>query len=65
MIKKYYSKSGFTLPLLFIIFSTYTFFMSFYLVIYTMKIQSLDALIDYYNHEIQLIMQKGDSNEEK
>lgn len=50
------SKNGFTLPLVFTIFSLYLLFTSFYLVIYSLKLKSLDALDDYYETAIVKMM---------
>lgn len=59
MKKRLYCKRGFTLPLLFIILSAYFTFISFYLLIYSLKLQTIDALADDYEYQIARIIDKG------
>ncbi|WP_086427702.1 hypothetical protein [Staphylococcus cornubiensis] len=59
MKKRLYCKGGFTLPLLFIILSAYFTFISFYLLIYSLKLQTIDALADDYEYQIARIIDKG------
>ncbi|ARJ49845.1 hypothetical protein [Staphylococcus lutrae] len=61
MLKKFCSKNGFTLPMLFVIVSAYFTFITFYFVIYSLKLQTIDALTDYYEAEIVRMMNKGES----
>ncbi|PCF38626.1 hypothetical protein B5C06_11660 [Staphylococcus delphini] len=60
MKKRFYCKHGFTLPLLFIILSAYFTFISFYLLIYSLKLQTIDALSDDYEYQIARIIDKGE-----
>ncbi|PNZ28864.1 hypothetical protein CD122_03985 [Staphylococcus rostri] len=52
MKKHLLSRKAFTLPLLFVIFSAYILFISFFITIYSLKLNTLDALSDYYQNEI-------------
>ncbi len=60
MKKRFYCNHGFTLPLLFIILSAYFTFISFYLLIYSLKLQTIDALSDDYEYQIARIIDKGE-----
>ncbi|KIX91575.1 hypothetical protein TP70_01940 [Staphylococcus microti] len=53
-------KHGFTLPLLFIIFSAYILFISFFITVYTLKLNTLDALSDYYQNEIDITLRSNE-----
>ena len=53
---KYFSKHGFTLPIVFAIFSVFLLFSSFYLSIYSLKLKSLDALDHFYDNAISKII---------
>ncbi|BAS46024.1 hypothetical protein SSCHL_1244 [Staphylococcus schleiferi] len=58
--KKFCSKKGFTLPLLLVIFTAYFSFNAFYLMIYSLKLQAIDAISDDYEHHIRQTIEKGE-----
>lgn len=55
---KFSSKQGFTLPLVFAIFSIYLLFTSFYLSVYSLKLKSLDALNHVYDNAMNKILEE-------
>lgn len=63
MPKRLLSNSGFTLPIVFMIFSTYTLFISFYLIIYVSKLETINDLTDYYTNEISILLKEGEHND--
>lgn len=55
---KFSFKQGFTLPLVFAIFSIYLLFTSFYLSVYSLKLKSLDALNYVYDNAMNKILEE-------
>lgn len=53
---KLYYKKGFTLPIVFALFSIYLLVTSFCLVIYGLKLNALDTLNDYYDTELKTLI---------
>ncbi|MCO4339165.1 type II secretion system GspH family protein [Staphylococcus agnetis] len=62
---KLFCKSGFTLPIVFALFSIYLLVTSFYLVVFSLKLNALDALDalnDYYDKAIDTLVSERKSN---
>ncbi|MCO4344171.1 hypothetical protein MTQ94_10305 [Staphylococcus agnetis] len=62
VLMKLFCKSGFTLPIVFALFSIYLLVTSFYLVVFSLKLNALDALNDYYDKAIDTLVSERKSN---